>query len=105
MPSKKPSKHNGVTAVEESGNSKIWIMSATYVSQASCWAGCPWLQTVVVDGVEKPPACYANNGQTSWTTNRLNKQASANHLTPLQLAKNEAEAIDGLTGELCRKHV
>ena len=95
---KKPSKRNGATAVENSKDSKLGGMSATYVSQRSCPPDCALLQRVVVDGEEQRPPCYALYGQTFWTTNRINKQADALGSTSLQLAETEAEAIDTLSG-------
>jgi hypothetical protein len=98
----------GATAVENSKNSKIGLMSATSVSQVSCSDGCKLKKYVVVP-VGKPTkklckisyqrACYANHGTQAWTTNRLNKEAAAENLTPLELAREEAAAILTLTGK------
>ena len=102
---RKLSKHNGVTAKEKSGNIKIGVMSATYVSQASCPQDCPWLQPVMINGEKRPGACYANNSAVAITTARLNREATGK-ITGLQLAKNEAAAIDGLSGKrVLRLHV
>jgi hypothetical protein len=97
----------GVSAVEDSGNIKIGIMSATYVSQRSCPPSCIWLKPVLVvkkrtqkfTHIAWVKPCYALHGQTLWSTNRVNRQADALDLDSIQLAINEANAIDGLTGK------
>ena len=93
---KKKGKYLGVSAVEVSQNSKIGIVSATYVSQDSCWNGCPF----------KGHGCYAEHDLVQFTTNRVNRESTANQLNALTLAINEANAIDSLSGQLpLRLHV
>lgn len=88
--------HHGVSAVEVSKNDKIGLASATYVSQRSCDPSCPLLEN----------GCYAEVGQTQWSTNRVNRQAEQEQLTPEQLAHAEAISIHSLTGWLpLRLHV
>jgi hypothetical protein len=79
---------SGVFAVEESQGSKIGPVSATYVSQGSCPSLCPFLHN----------GCYAENGFTGgFITKRLARGSAG---TPaLELARHEADAIDGLSGE------
>lgn len=84
-------KLNGVTAVEISFNEKIGYVSATYVSQTSCPADC---------GARD--ICYANQGNTKHTTNRVNQSKASIE----ELATNEARVIDSLSGQLpLRIHV
>lgn len=90
------SSHLGVIAVAKSANSKIGQVAATYVSQESCPRSCPF----------RGSGCYAETGMTGIHTKRLNRDARAGKLTKLQLAKNEARAVDGLSGDLpLRLHV
>jgi hypothetical protein len=77
-----------VVAVEDSGNGKLGLCSATYVAQASC-GKC----------VFKAHGCYAQYGRVGIITRRLNRAVQEQGLTPLQLARLEAEAIDGLSGD------
>lgn len=78
-------------AVETSENAKLGPVSATYVGQASCPKGCPLLGN----------GCYAENGPLGAITRRLNDDGD-----PLALAREEAAAIDRLTGDrLLRLHV
>lgn len=79
----------GVFAVERSDGVKVGDVSATYVTQATCPATCPFLGN----------GCYAENGFTGgFITKRLNRNVDQ-ALTLLDLARNEAAAIDHLTGE------
>lgn len=87
---------SGVIAVAKSANSKIGQVAATHVSQESCPTSCPFMGS----------GCYAETGMMGIHTKRLNKQSAAGKLSKLQLARNEARAVDGLTGELpLRLHV
>lgn len=75
-------------------NSKVGRVSATYVAQNSCPASC----------VFRGSGCYAENGNVGFQTHRLNRDAEG--MKALALAKNEAQAIDGLSGRLpLRLHV
>jgi hypothetical protein len=74
-----------VKGIENSGNAKIGIMSATYVSQASC-GDCIW----------KNNGCYAELGMTGIHTRKVNSSEIVN---PEELAQAEAEAISKLTGD------
>ena len=74
-----------VIAVENSTASKIGLVSATYVSQASCPTSCPLMGA----------GCYAERGKVGIHTSRLNKGGEDD---PTALALEEAEAIAGLTG-------
>ena len=74
-----------VIAVENSGNSKLGVLSATYASQASCPASCPL----------RGSGCYAEGGLMAIHTRRVNKAES----TSIEVARDEATAIDSLTGK------
>ena len=83
-----------VTAIEISANSKIGKISTTYSSQKSCPEDCPF----------KSSGCYAESGFVAITTNRLNK--AAKDFTIVELAQQEADAIDILSGRrLLRLHI
>jgi hypothetical protein len=73
------------TAVESSTNRKLGAASATYVSQASCPASCPWYGS----------GCYAENGPIGYTTRRLNRSPERR---AERIARDEARAVDGLSG-------
>jgi hypothetical protein len=73
-------------AVETSDNRKLGPVSATYASQASCPGDCPF----------RAAGCYAEFGNVGHHTRRLNRSAAR---TPLAVAREEARAIDGLTGD------
>jgi hypothetical protein len=82
-----------VTAVEVSKNAKTGLVSATYSSQDSCPVSCPL----------RGAGCYAEQGKAGITTRRVNQGAAK---TPLAIAREEAAAIDTLTGALdLRVHV
>ena len=82
-----------VTAVEVSKNAKTGLVSATYSSQDSCPKSCPL----------RGAGCYAEQGKAGITTRRVNQGVSK---TPLAIAREEAAAIDTLTGALdLRVHV
>lgn len=86
----------GVSAVEVSDNSKTGKVSATYVSQKSCWEGCPLINN----------GCYAEHDFTGFTTRRINAEVEANSIDAIDLAINEANGIDSLSGQLpLRLHV
>lgn len=79
-------------AVELSENSKTGPVSATYSAQSSCPSCCPLL-----DG----QGCYAETGMVGIYSARLNKNAGGRtaRIDPRKIAREEARAIDGLTGE------
>ena len=82
-----------VITVEKSQNSKTGEVSTTYVSQQSCPSSCPLLGS----------GCYAESGMVGIHTHKLNNAGKA---TPLELAREEAHAIDGLSGtRAMRLHV
>lgn len=74
-----------VLAVETSDNAKLGACSATYVSQASC-----------PDCVFRENGCYAEYGPMGHWTRRLSDSPESN---PTRLAREEAGAIDRLTGD------
>jgi hypothetical protein len=76
------------TAVERSDNPKLGAgrCSATYVAQHSCPKSCPFFGK----------GCYAESGPMLWSTRRLNKSTITD---PVRIARQEARAIDGLTGK------
>lgn len=74
-------------AIEVSSNAKTGPVSTTMASQASCDPTCPFRKS----------GCYAESGPQGIHTARLNK-AEADH-SPEAIAKAEAEAIDGLSGQ------
>lgn len=78
-----------MTAVAASQNRKIGPLACTYVSQVSCPPGCPF----------KGNGCYAEAGPAGLTTARLNRAAAAHDLTPLALARLEADAVDALPAD------
>ena len=80
-------------AVEVSKNDKTGPVSATYASQDSCPAGCPFLAK----------GCYARNGPVGIVTRRLN---DAPEISLVAMAEQEAQAIRELTGRMdLRVHV
>ncbi len=72
-------------AVETSTNAKVGAVSATYASQASC-PDCPLREA----------GCYAERGPLAYLTRRLAASPAA---SPAAIARAEARAIDGLTGD------
>lgn len=85
---------NAVIAIERSANKKIGDASATYVSQSSCPASCPFMGN----------GCYAESGPIGIHTSRLNR---SNISSVVELAKQEAASIqEKLTGRYpLRLHV
>lgn len=78
----------GVYAKEVSAGRKVGAVAVTYVAQGSCPDTCPFLHA----------GCYAENGFVGgFITKRLNRATTG--LTPLELARNEADAIDELIGD------
>jgi len=99
IPTPVPSGVKIATAVYRASNRKLSVnreVSATYTSQISCHPGCPW----------RGSGCYAEQGLTAFTTNRLNRAAVNLEVTPRDVAIAEASAIDNLRGTLpLRLHV
>ena len=92
-------RESGVMAVEKSGNRKTGILSTTYVSQASCDATCR-LHPANNNG---ETVCYANSDHAGLWTRTVN---ASTVFGAMALARNEARAIDTLTGrEPLRLHV
>lgn len=80
-------------AVEKSQNEKTGVVSATYVSQASCPSTCRF----------RGSGCYAESGNVAYVTRRLNADEE-NEIEVI--ARSEAEAIRGLSGKRAlRVHV
>lgn len=73
-------------AVEKSGNTKLGEISTTHASQATCPRTCPLYGA----------GCYAEYGYQAMTTWRLNERR---WVDPEVIARQEARAIDGLSGE------
>lgn len=75
-----------VFAKEQTEAIKLGPVSATYAAQASCPDACPF----------RGAGCYAEHGPLAMvTTKRLNRAASGR--TALDVAREEAAAIDGLS--------
>ena len=88
-----------VTVIEDSKNGKLTgrkkanKCSATYASQSSCPTDCAFLNS----------GCYAETGNASYTTRRLN---AAEETDPIKIAKIEAAEIGKLRGKYdLRVHV
>lgn len=75
-----------VIAVETTENRKTGPVSVTHVSQASCPRSCPLFDN----------GCYAEVGPQGFITSRLN---DSDVTRPDVIARQEAEAIDSLTGD------
>lgn len=82
-------KHEGIIAMEKSSNAKIGDASATYVAQTSCPKSCPFYNA----------GCYAELGFVGIQTRRINRESDSLGLSPLELAVEEAQSIDELTGQ------
>lgn len=84
----------GAIAVERSTNRKVGNVSVTHAAQESCWEGCAFRNS----------GCYAEVGAQLFTTRRLNRRGKGK--SPAVIARDEARAIDGLTGKrLMRLHI
>ena len=78
-----------IKAIEITHNKKTGPCSATYAPIQSCPTDCPFLDS----------GCYAQSGPCAIHLNRLNTAAEKyKRLTPLDIAKKEAKAIDKLSG-------
>lgn len=76
-------------AVEQTANPKLGPVSATYVAQQSCPVSCPFLGS----------GCYAENGFTGGNIVKPLNRGVAEIMTPVEIALDEAAAIDRLSGE------
>lgn len=86
---------NAAIAVDVSKNEKIGITAATYASRVSCPKDC-----ALWDG------CYAKFGRVGMITARLWRNSAAVNNDPIAVAKQEAQAIDGIKSGLpLRLHV
>jgi len=82
--------------VEISHNKKTGPVSGTYAAQRSCPPTCPFLTE----------GCYGESGRVGIHTAKLNKHAESVNADSMDIAKAEADAIDGLTGLMdLRVHV
>ena len=70
-------------AIENSANAKLGAMSTTYAAPQSCPKTCPFLKG----------GCYTMSGRVAIIRKRLHGK------NPLEIARKEAAAIDGLTGD------
>lgn len=75
----------GVLAVETSANAKLGRVSVTYVSQDSCPDDCPFLDA----------GCYGEHDLVGLLSRKLGRKKHQAE----SLARREADAIDGLTGD------
>jgi hypothetical protein len=75
----------GVIVAEKSGNRKIGNISSTTVTLKTCPNSCPF----------KDNGCYAQSSFVGMHVSKLNKTTS----TPLELANEEAIAINSLSGK------
>jgi hypothetical protein len=85
-------------AIPRSKNRKLGTCASTYAAQVTCPNDCPFLNS----------GCYAEvgNSYAGFTTNRLNQAARDEQRGALAVAREEARAIDTLSGELpLRLHV
>lgn len=84
-------------AVEASQASKLGLVHATYASQVSCPASCSY----------RGAGCYAESGRVNIRTMELNRSAEFLRASPLDVAEEEAIAIEeDLSGRLdLRLHV
>lgn len=76
---------NGAKAIEFSENGKLGGMSTTYAAKGSCPTSCPFM---------KSGACYGNCGPIAWQWSKIDGS------DPVSIAKDEAVAIDKLTGRM-----
>ena len=89
-----------VTVIGESGNSKLTddpkehAVSATYLPQRSCPPEC----------VFRNSGCYAENGNTGFTTNRLNRDTDPSS-RPVDIAKEESKKVFELATKLAKKGI
>lgn len=87
---------HGLLAIAKasSGNRKIGDAATTYAAQASCPSSCAFFNG---------GGCYAENGTLfAIVTKPLNQAAEYSHADSLDVARAEADAIDGLSSEAIR---
>jgi hypothetical protein len=77
-----------VYAVEATANAKLGLVSATYVAQQSCPESCVFLRS----------GCYSENGFTGGNIVKPLNRGVATTMSRAQIAAQEAELIDGLSG-------
>lgn len=81
-----------VLGIERSQDRKLSTdsrVSATWVAQASCPDSCPF----------RGAGCYAETGRSGMHTRRINAAEAKGDYNALELARMEAQAIDGLSGK------
>ncbi len=78
-----------VYAVESTANPKLGAVSATYVAQQSCPDSCAFLDS----------GCFAQNGFLGGNIVKPLNRGVATTMTRIEIAQQEAEMIDSLTGE------
>lgn len=76
---------NGAKAIEFSENAKLGGMSTTYAARGSCPLDCPFA---------KSKACYGECGPVRWQWDKMTGK------DPIAIAKDEAAAIDKLSGRM-----
>jgi hypothetical protein len=78
-----------VYAVETTANAKLGAVSATYVAQQSCPASCVFLDY----------GCFAQNGFVGGHLVKPLNRGVATTMTRVEIAQQEADMIDRLSGE------
>ncbi len=78
-----------VYAVEQTANAKLGAVSATYVAQQSCPASCVFLDR----------GCFAQNGFVGGHLVKPLNRGVATTMTRVEIAQQEAEMIDRLSGD------
>lgn len=78
-----------VYAVETTANAKLGAVSATYVAQQSCPDSC----------VFRGQGCFAENGFVGGNLVKPLNRGVATTMTRVEIAQQEADMIDGLSGE------
>jgi len=77
-----------VYTVETTANAKLGPVSATHAAQQSCPESCPLLHS----------GCFAENGFVSAHITKPLNRGVATTMTRVEIAQQEADMIDGLTG-------
>lgn len=78
-----------VYAVEKTANAKLGSVSATYVAQQTCPDSC----------VFRGQGCFAENGFVGGNLVKPLNRGVATAMTRVEIARQEADMIDGLSGE------
>ncbi len=89
MPTSSRRAKRAVYAVETTANPKLGLVSATYVAQQTCPDSCPFLDH----------GCFAQNGFLGGNIVKPLNRGVATEMTRLEIAQQEANMIDGLSGE------